>query len=672
MNKIIRALYRKEMLGILRDKKMMLVMILVPVLLYPLLFLAGIYLSSTILSHQDAKTYLVSFADVDTSYEKALTTLFEDPDRKTTDSSFRIVPTSDLKNGDWKSALNDKEIDLCITQSEKDGKTLFVLHYLSSVSNSSNALDRVKTVMDSFSRSIQENNVRAGGLDVQKTLYSIDTEEQDLSSHEESVGSMIGSFLPFLMIVSILMGASYPAIDTTAGEKERGTLETLLTLPVNNLQLILSKFLVVSTVASFCALLNFLSLGMIGVFLYQNMQSQAHFSIHMGSFVPAMLITLVTILIFSMLLSALCLCICIFAKSFKEAQNYTSPLLIVVMLIGYVGMIPGSELTRTYALIPVANVVLMIKSVFSMQFYWNQMILVLVSNIAYTFLAILFMSRIYNSEALLFGAGGNVKLFERRDNMKPGQTPGIGDAFFLLAVSVLGMFYISSIAQMKLGFWGIPSQQILFAGLVTAMAWYMKLDWKNLFSLQRPKPSAIPGAVLLWVGCYLSMLLLSIPLSSWLHESAGELESLNAYFDGQPAWALILVIAILPALCEELFFRGFLFGTLRAHWKPWAAILFTAFLFACYHMSLIKLFTIMILGTALTYAVYETGSLFVSILMHLCNNLLAVISYIRPQWISQVLPFLNAEKSSTTELLVLSAASVLCIVCGVLLLHRKK
>lgn len=277
---MIGALYKKEMLDILRDKKTILVMILIPLIVYPLIFFGAMSVVSMIASNQEEATYRVAFCQV--TEENAIQKVMEQ-EKENRQYLFQIVEVED-----WKKALNNGTIDACITQEEEKGKVVYHIQYLASVSASSTAADRMMTVLEDYRENLRKDAIKENGLDVESVLYPIRATEVDLSTDEESFGNLIGSILPFLMIVSILMGALYPAIDATAGEKERGTLETLLTLPVSNLQLIISKFLAVSTVASVSAFLNFISVGIIGVFLYQSLSlgGMNHLNVDMLSFFP--------------------------------------------------------------------------------------------------------------------------------------------------------------------------------------------------------------------------------------------------------------------------------------------------------------------------------------------------------------------------------------------------
>ena len=664
MGKIIKSLYKKEMLDILRDKKTILVMILIPLVVYPLLFFGTMMIATQVLSNQETATYRIAFEQIDAK-EEIQSVMAEEEEKM--GYLFEMVEVKDAGQ-----ALQQGKIDAYLTQSEKNGQIAYEIQYLSTGSASSTAADHMMTVLEDYREQLRMDAVEQAGMDITTVLYPITATQTDHASNEENFGQLLGAILPFLLVVSILMGAIYPAIDATAGEKERGTLETLLTLPVSNMQLIFSKFLAVSTVASVSALLNFISVGIFGTYMYQTMGigGARKFSIDLAGFVPALLVMLLCILAFAMFMSALCLCICIFAKSFKEAQNYVSPLMIVVMLVSYIGFLPDLSLDSTYAVVPIANIVLLVKNIFSFHYTFGNLFLVLLTNVVYSFLSVILMSRLYDTESMLFGEGGSLKLFERRANMKKGQMPGMGDAVLAMAIAILLIFYVQGIAVAKLGLAGVGVQQLCFLVLVFGFAWYIKADQKKLFSLGRPKGRHILGALLLWAGTYLFAILLSVPLARLFPSSASQMEQMTVWLESQPLWMLVLVVAVAPAICEEMLFRGFLFGTMKEKWKPWIAILVSGILFGVYHMSLVKTVTVSLLGIVFAYVVYVSDSILCSVLMHLCNNGLAVLHMANPIALKRVLPFLFAEKLSVTLVVEMSIAGFFLCLGGWLLVRE--
>ena len=130
----------------------------------------------------------------------------------------------------------------------------------------------------------------------------------------------------------------------------------------------------------------------------------------------------------------------------------------------------------------------------------------------------------------------------------------------------------------------------------------------------------------------------------------------------QPFWVLVLVMAVMPAVGEELMFRGFIFGTLKRRWRVLPAMLVTSAIFGIYHMSLSKFFTTALLGFMLVYVVEKTGSIFCSMLMHFCNNLVAVVVMKYSEQASRAVPILTKSGYVLSDYLLL--VGVACIGLG--------
>lgn len=666
MLKGIKSLYKKELLDIIRDKKSMIIMFLVPLIVYPLLFAGSMYAVTFFINKQEEATYVVGFQEVleQDTLEQVMKKVEESDGYK-----FKIMKLKE----DGSKLLEKGDIDLLLTSKQNGEKVEYQLKYRSTKNSSTTAANHMSEVIEQMRVELSENTIKEAGLDVESVLYPVSGEKVDTAPTEESMGNILGSILPFLLIISIVTGAIYPAIDTTAGEKERGTLETLLTLPVSNFQMIMSKFLSVSTMASVSALLNFVSVSIIGIYFYQSFSVSGNgtLDVNMNTLVPAFLIMLLCVIVFAMLISALCLCFCLFAKSFKEAQNYTTPLMLVIMVCGYVGFIPDIALDSRLAVVPVVNIVLLLKDILVFKYSFYHLFLVFITNVVYSFIVVFILSKMYNSESLLYNDGNGMKLFQRRSEQKNGQMPGIADAILLLSVALLVQFYVGSIVVLKIGFAGIALEQLLFLVLTIGFAWYMRVDFKKLFSIKIPKVRHVFGGILLAVGAFLTTLLLSDALAKILPDSASNLEEMGEMFNNQPVAALFLVVAVLPAVCEEALFRGFLFGSMKEKWKPVTAIVVSGIIFGVYHMSLIKAVTISIFGIALAFAVECSGCIFVSMLMHFCNNGVSVMVSSYPKQMEKMLPFLFETKTSVGVYIGMTVAAILFALAGIMLLREK-
>ncbi len=660
------TLFKRELTDILRDKKTLFMMLVVPIIIYPLLIIGMTFLMSSVMNSQAEKTYLVAFDEEDELAAKIADIIENNPDKLS--YKLEIVQKSDCKK-----ALEAGDIDIYVSKAS-DGR--IALCYLSAKDRSNTALDALTDAFEIYREELQKERIDEAGLDADYLLNPIHYEGEDLSSTEESVGNMIGSIIPFFIVTMILLGALYPSIDVTAGEKERGTLETLLTLPITNFEMIMSKFLAVSCIACASAILNVFSMGGAMAFLVSSSMSLAediNLEIHYETFIPGILFTLVVMVFFALLVTAVCMCTCVFAKNFKEANNYVTPVMLIFMFGSYAAMIPDLELTAQTAAIPIVNVALLVEGLFQFQYNYGLFAIVLFSNVAYSLLAILILGKIYNSEAVLFSEGlSSVRIFTRRSEMKEKQMPGYGDLILLLCLVLLLIFYVGSFAQIKWGFGGVVIQQLIILLCPVLYAWYMKADAKKLFSIKKPGVSQVAGGILFGIAAFLCAMIVGVLLVPFFPESADGLTQLDDMLTSQPAVVLILVVALMPAIGEELLFRGFVMGTLKNKCTGVIAVLVTTLLFAAYHMSLIKMFTIGIIGFGLTYAAYKSGSIVTSMCMHFLNNLLSVLITKYPKQMQHVLPVLFKESLSASDLLLMIAVILICAVLGLLLLGCRK
>lgn len=664
--KQLRTLYKKEIMDVIRDKKTILTMVVLPVILYPVLFLVIMQVMTMISTAQQERTYYIAYDKVADKERQALNDWIAGDE----DELEYVIKEVESENPE--KDLEEEIIDAFITASVTQSQIVYEVHYLSAVTNSVTVMDMLQEEIESYSKKIAETNAREEGLDIEKVLYPIKIEKTDRSSNESSIGSILGSIIPFLLITSILMGSMYPAIDATAGEKERGTLETLLTLPIGNMELIMSKFLSVATVAVVSVFINVLSMGGIAAYLYAtiNALSKGAGEFRLGSFVPAIIISFICIIAFALFMSALVMCVCAFAKSFKEANNYITPLTLVVILTGYIGFIPNIELTAKTALIPVANICLLMKNLLVFKYDFTLILMVLLSNIIYAFIAVWFLGKIYNSESILFGESvSGIKLFERRKNIKQGSLPTIQESLLILIVALLLMVYAGGIISLSEPLMGVILPQF-FIGILPVLACiYIKGSPRLIFGLNLPKGKDVIGAFCLYLGLGSFTLLLSNLLGYWFPEnSQGLNEEYLRLLDGVSFVPALLLIALVPAVCEELLFRGYLFTAFRQKMDVSKAVIFVSVLFGISHMSLIKLIPTALLGAGFAYAMYKSKSILTSAMMHFLNNAFSVfVLYYGDQ-----LSLFNDEKSGVFFLLGLGLMMVVFTPVGIRLLNGKK
>lgn len=690
--KIVRTLVKKEMLDVFRDKKTVIMMLVVPIILYPLIFLGAMQLVAFISSSMEDENYrIVVEADDEEAFVHKLAEFREKEDEADEDGgtstgeaekengeessgqSYEITIVDADSISDYETALNEEEIDVYVLGQMQDGQMQYEIYYLSSETNSAYAANLVMDVFDELKNDMTRQLITEEGMDVSAILEPIQYEKKDTASNEQSLGSIMGSILPFMLVISLLMGTMYPSIDTTAGERERGTLETILTLPVTNRQLIISKFITVAVIGMVSAFLNILSMGAIAIYMYKMMDLQTDVAtFDMAKFIPAIFVCILAVFAFSLFISAVTMCVTSFAKSYKEANNYITPLMLVVMFVGYIGFIPNLELTQTMAMMPVANICMLIKNMMTFKVDYGMIAVVLLSNVAYAVIAILFLSKIYDSEAILFSdTKAGLQLFEKRSNLQKGGVPTVSDVWFVVAVTMLLMLYVGSMLQLKFGLAGVFGTQmiILFAPLFQVV--YTKRDFRQTYGFAKAKLPGYLGGVLIAVGMVLLNVVIAAGLMKLFPESAANIETTFDGILGDNAMAAFVVIALTPAICEEMLFRGVILHALKAKYRISSAIAITAALFGLYHMSLVKFIPTGLLGLVLCIVVWRTGSIYPAMVMHFINNAISVWAAYYPEQVEKILPALCQSTFSVSDVLCLCGAGLVLIGIGGTILWKQ-
>jgi len=356
--------YFKELKDILRDRRTVLSMILFPILLIPIMSVGmAKFMHSRMEKIMAERSMIVWISDIESDIllERVSAidgiSVLSDP----IDSTLAI------------EMLREKDVDAVVVI--QHGFYSALDQYLSGDSGiqpsdiglysdetrqkSQFAVNKVSNVIVQYRTELVANQMNERGLPpglIKPFMVAM----RNIASAEDMGRFLAGSILPYIVILMALTGAMYPAIDLTAGEKERGTLETLLVSGVSRLDIVIGKFLTVFTASIVTASLAVGSMAATGaglVGMMPEISDKLNFSIEpLG--VALMIMAMIPLCaIFSSLLMTLSL----FAKSYKEAQSYISPLMIIVIVPAMASIMPDTELSRQAALIPVLNVSIMMK-----------------------------------------------------------------------------------------------------------------------------------------------------------------------------------------------------------------------------------------------------------------------------------------------------------------------
>lgn len=400
------TVYFKELRDSLRDRRTLISMIVIPTLVMPLLiFGVGAIMTKVIKTARDEASPIVILGGEDSPGVVAALKA---------DKRFRLV----APGGDYKQLVSEKKIRLAVeipagfeaTLKAGTPQTVTLYHYEGEMKSGLGV-----SAVERFFRDLREKTIerrltdRGLPADVVKPF---EVKRQNVAPPEKVGGNLIGGLIPYIIIILCFTGAMYPAIDLTAGEKERGTMETLLCSPVHRVNIVLGKFLMVMTASIATMCLTLLSTGVSfavgGSFFAGGTKTVA-----VGPAAAGMMPAIDPLGIFgvfamiapvAMLFAALLLTISLYAKSYKEAQSYVSPLIIVVIMPAMMGMLPGIELTAKTALVPILNLSLVCKEMLSGVWHWPYIALIFGSTCVYAAAALALCVRMFNREDVMFRA----------------------------------------------------------------------------------------------------------------------------------------------------------------------------------------------------------------------------------------------------------------------------
>lgn len=467
--------------------------------------------------------------------------------------------------------------------------------------------------------------------------------DSSVATAEEAGGYALGRFLPLILVMMTLLGTFYPAIDLAAGEKERGTLETLLTAPVPAAEIVAGKFTAVALIGLAAAVANLASMLLTfqsGLFRF-GPAAQIRFTLPPS----AALLIFAALIPLAVLFAATCLGLAVRAQSFKEAQNALTPVQLGATLPLFIVSMPGIDFTPALAVVPVVGVGMFFRELMGGGAPVLPSLLAVLSTVAYAALALVFAARAFGREEVLFG-GGSGDAAPREggwaDRLRGWRAaergvPPPAEAMVFIAFIGLLYFHLGARLQRDSVERGLViSQYLLLALPAIAFAVLGPYDPRKTLAIRPPRPRALLAAALIALG--------GIPvgwLIGWLQLQLWEggadalmpLQELLTATDTRRALWLLFIAAITPALCEELVFRGVLLQSLSREQRAWRAVLLSAAIFGAFHLSFetaLRFLPTMWIGLLMGWVVWHSRSIFASMLMHFLNNAFVVVLLWQP------------------------------------------
>lgn len=392
----VKIIYFKEMLDTLRDRRTLISMVLVPIILFPVLMfgMSGIM----VMMIEKTEAEITKIVIIGKEFAPTLVSLIDDGE------TFKIV-----EEDDFESALKEKKISAALefpANFEKkigdEDSTEAIIYYDAAELKSEFTSEKLRDVLKDYEDSVVTARLKDRQID-QSLLHPIKVSEKNLASKEKMGASGLAMFLPYIIVILAMTGAMYPAIDLTAGEKERGTLETILVTPVSRLDIATGKFLTVLTASVITILLATTSMSLTASFGFVKMGQFASDQQIQFSMSPlSILLFLALMFPIACLFSSALLSVALFAKTYKEAQSYITPLMFLVILPAMISFLPGFELDWGMVFIPIVNISLASKEVLMGTYKWGFILLIFVSTFIYAGLSIFVTKRLFEKEEMLF------------------------------------------------------------------------------------------------------------------------------------------------------------------------------------------------------------------------------------------------------------------------------
>jgi sodium transport system permease protein len=616
--RIAATIARKELLEALRDRKTLALTLLLPLLLYPGLMLLVTQVAASQAEKLEAvDSRVVVGGALDSSLVDALRAA----------EGVELIEIDGVPPADPLAA--DADAIVLIEATDGSGTEWRArVRFRSVIEESAQALDRINGAVSDWRDAEVQRRLDAAGLPA-STLTPVDFAPEDLSPTQQRGGYVLGSVLPLLVLVTIMMGALYPAIDVTAGEKERGTIQTLFTAPVRAGEVVAGKYAAVVVLGIITGAANLGSIALVfghNLILAPEMTQEFDFRV-----APSVIAGLgACVVLVAALIGAVLMCAAVLARDFKDAQTFVTPVYLLCIVPGLVAQLPGFELGPQTALLPIVGPVLLMRSMLLDGVRFDELALVAAGAAVHVTLAVALATRLFATEAVIAGERAPFALFSAARDIRPRPAPAAGEAVVWWAVALLLLYYLGSALQTaspRLGLLATLWLVVLAPTLLVARR--LKLDVRETFLLRRPTLAHAAAGVLLGISAWVLAAAASSALGGWLpqpgEELAERMASDLAQFFPPPtnAWevfTLVFIGAISPAICEELFFRGFVLSGLRTSLRPLAAVAVTALLFAAFHLSIYRLFGTALLGLLMGLLAWRSRSIVPAMLMHALNN----------------------------------------------------
>lgn len=685
-------LTRKELAETLRDRRTIVTLVLMPILVYPLLAFVFRQFMATSLS--PARQLMVVVGVEDDAMQTRLNRWLIEGDRflQERKQAAGIEPPLVDEPSEEQIGFVVGDVEQLVREGRVDvGVRRVAVEDPRAIGYGVEIFYPEQSALAAGLRSFIERRIRAFNLALRRESGGATDSESGVSlvhtpiTTKAAQRSLLPSVVPLVLLLMTITGAVYPAIDLTAGERERGTLEALVAAPVSRVGVLMAKYVAVLTVALLTAGMNLLAMS---ITLYSTGLSGLLVS-------PGENVWLLAAQMFGLLLlfasffSAVLLAVTSFARSFKEAQAYLIPIMLVTLAPGLTSLSPTLELSGPLAVVPLVNVVLLARDVFSGDADPLKAVVVVVSTSLYAAVSIALAARIFGSDAILYGSSGTWSELLRRPPQL-SDAPSLAGGLLCLAIVFAAMINVGGAGSLLAASAG-PQAQLATSALLSVFVFAMipllaaaaeGVRVTDALRARAPSPRYWLGAMLLGLSAGVLVFELTVLGLAWNITTIGEeLKQLvarkAAELNEMPVALVLVTLAVVPAMSEEILFRGYLFRALEVRWTPAATILVTAVAFGLFHtfglsgLTLERLFPSLVLGILLGLVAYHSGSVWPPMILHALNNsLLLLIARSKDTLVQQ--GWLSAESEHVPGLWLAAAGAIAVVGLGAVIFPRSR
>ena len=649
---VLSTLYRTELRMLLRDRRTVVVSIVLPILVMPLMLFSTTFADRAREKRQESKVYNYAIVGPEADLARQLIASYE-PDGD--DDEVGRLQLAEVESADPEAAVDDQTLHFYIEalspgmqpetavgempaeEMPAEGSSEDTLEEEAEDLDEALTLPRLRLVfranwdasetassemsrrLASVRRTDRYSELEALGFPVPVAQVAV-VELSDFATASQVTGATLGRFAAAFVLLFLLTGGSVVAADAIAGEKERGTLETVLTTATRRRELVTSKLLVILTVGVVITVIQLLNLSVyVGLGVIEVPES---FAVDLSPATVGLLLLL--LLPLAALAGSVLLLASGYSKTYKEFQLYFFPVFVVMLAPSLASMLPGVQLRSVVALVPIANLSVAIREVLVGRFDLVFLGIAWVVSMAAAVAAGRATLSVLSTERLITASDIDRAEFEGGAALLPRHIwrwfLGMWVVLFLVATNIEQMQSLRP--QIFFNLVG------LFLGGSLLIVWRYRLRPAEAFALRPVKPVVWLAVILGAPGVHFAAIAVA-RLSGYLFpipQRALEQFSQTLLPAEVPLWELLLLVAVLPGICEELAFRGVFLHALHRRFRPITLCLVVGVVFGLFHVDLFRLLPTASLGVLLSAVVLLTGSIYPAMVWHMLNNATGILA----------------------------------------------